>query len=121
MGNMGKYESGGCPVKRNIISHYFKKYGINWVSQTKKQYKTSLNMDNMTITDDKVISNHFNTFFNSAVEKLAKKYHTQLKPYSYLTVLKQFKKLLLKPLTDLINLYFSTRVFPKIFKQGKLI
>ena len=29
MGNMGKYESGGCPVKRNIISHYFKKYGIN--------------------------------------------------------------------------------------------
>ena len=78
-------------------------------------------MDKKTITDDKVISNHFNTFFNSAAEKLAKKYQTQLKPYSYLTVLKQFKKLLLKPLTDLINLYFSTRVFLKIFKQAKLI
>ena len=78
-------------------------------------------MDKKTITDDKVISNHFNTFFNSAVEKLAKKYQTQLKLYLYLTVLKQFKKLLLKPLTDLINLYFSTRVFPKIFKQGKVI
>ena len=36
-------------------------------------------------------------------------------------IFKEFKKLLLKPLTDLINLSFSTGLFPKILKQDKII
>ena len=36
-------------------------------------------------------------------------------------ILKQFKKLLSKLLTDLINLSFSTRLFSKILKQAKII
>ena len=41
---------------------------------------TDLNIDNETITDDKVSSNHFNKFFSSIAGKRAKKYQTQLKP-----------------------------------------
>ena len=33
----------------------------------------NLNIDNETITDDKVNSNHFNKFFNSIAGKLVKK------------------------------------------------
>ena len=40
----------------------------------------SLNIDNETIIDDKVISNHFNEFFSSVAGTLVKKYQTQLKP-----------------------------------------
>ena len=39
----------------------------------------NLTIDNETITDDTVIYNHFNKFFNSG--KLVKKYQTQLKPF----------------------------------------
>ena len=39
-----------------------------------------LNKDNETLTNDKVIFNHFNKFFSSIAGKLVKKYHTQLKP-----------------------------------------
>ena len=48
--------------------------------------------------------------------------HTAIGPESIPTIiLKQFKKLLLKPLTNLINLSFSTGLFPKILKQAKII
>ena len=39
----------------------------------------NLTIDNETITDDTVIYNHLNKFFNSG--KLVKKYQTQLKPF----------------------------------------
>ena len=37
------------------------------------------------------------------------------------TILKQLKKFLSKPLTNLINLSFSTGLFPKILKSAKII
>ena len=40
----------------------------------------SLNIDNETIADDEIISNHFNKFFNSVAGNLVKKYPKQLKP-----------------------------------------
>ena len=40
----------------------------------------SLNIDNETITGDKVISNHFNKFSSSVARKLVKKYQAQIKP-----------------------------------------
>ena len=39
----------------------------------------NLNIDNETITDNKVNSNHFNKFFSSIAGQLVKKYQTQLK------------------------------------------
>ena len=111
------------------------------VTNKKSKQRISLNIDNETITDDKVISNHFNKFFNSLAGKLSKntkqryispedaeaepdtlKVHKADEPGSIPTIiLRQFKKLLLKPLTDLINIFFSTGVFPKILKQAKII
>ena len=45
------------------------------------------------------------------------KVHEAVGPGSIPTIiLKQFKKLLSKPLTNLINLSFSTGLFPKILK-----
>ena len=113
-----------------------------------------------TITDDKVISNHFNKFFSSIVGKLVRKIPNTTKTFdSYLNkqseksfflspispddvealistlkvhkavgprsvstiILKQFKKLLSKPLANLIDLSFSTGLFPKFLKQAKII
>ena len=42
-----------------------------------------LNIDNETITEDKVISNHSNKFFSSVARKIVKKYQTQLKPLTH--------------------------------------
>ena len=50
------------------------------VTNKKSIQNINLNIDNETVTDDKVISNHFNKFFSSIAEKLVKKYQTQLKP-----------------------------------------
>ena len=50
------------------------------------------------------------------------KVHKVVGPGSIPTIiLKQFKKLLSKPLANLINLSFSTGLFPKILKQAKII
>ena len=46
------------------------------------------------------------------------KVHKAIRPDSIPTII---KKLLLKPLTNLINLSFSTGLFPKILKQAKII
>ena len=63
-------------IKRIVISHSFritKKIKKIWegirsiVSVTNKKsiHSINLNIDNETITDDKVFSNHFNKFFSS--------------------------------------------------------
>ena len=130
------------------------------MSHTKNQHKTNLNIDNEIITDDKVISNHFNKFFSSIAGKLVKKIPNATKTFdSYLNkqseksfllspispedietlistlkvykavgpgsvpkiISKQFKKLFSKPLTNLINLSFSTGLFSKILEQAKII
>ena len=130
------------------------------MSQTKNQYKTNLNIDNETITDDEVISNHFNKFFSSIAWKLVRKIpnttktsdshlskqsekpffpppisldgvealistpkvHKAVGPGSIPTIIiKQFKKLLSKPLANLINISFSIGLFTKILKQAKII
>ena len=119
-----------------------------------------LNKDNETLTNDKVIFNHFNKFFSSIAGKLVRKIPNTTKTFdSYLNkqseksfflsptssddvealistlkihktvgpgsistiILKQFKKLISKPLANLINLYFSTVLFSKVFKQAKII
>ena len=50
------------------------------------------------------------------------KVHKAVGPGSILTIIvKQFKKFLSKPLTNLINLSFSTGLFPKTFNQAKII
>ena len=50
------------------------------------------------------------------------KVHKAVGPGSILTIIvKQFKKFLSKPLTNLINLSFSTGLFPKTLKQAKII
>ena len=120
----------------------------------------NLNIDNETISDDKVIASHFNKFFSSIAGKLVRKIpnttktfdlylnkqsgksfflspilpddvealistlkvHKAVGPSSIPTIiLKQFKKFLSKPLANLINLSFSTGVFPKILNQAKII
>ena len=130
------------------------------VTNKKSIQNINLNIDNETITDDKVISNHFNKFFSSIAGKLVRKIPNTTKTFDlYLTkqseksfflspilpddiealistlkvhkavgpgsiptiILKQFKKLLSKPLANLINLSFSTGLFPKILKQAKII
>ena len=48
------------------------------VTNKKSIQNIILNIDNETLTDDKVISNHF---INSIAGKLAKKHLTQLKPF----------------------------------------
>ena len=128
------------------------------VTNKKSIQNINLNIDNETITDDKVISNHFNKFFSSIAGKLVRKIPNTTKTFdSYLNkqseksfflspispddvealistlkvhkvvgpgsiptiILKQFKKLLSKPLANLINLSFSTGLFPKNLKQAK--
>ena len=50
------------------------------------------------------------------------KVHKAVGPGSILTIIvKQFKKFLSKPLTNLINLSFSTGLFPKTLKQAIII
>ena len=50
------------------------------MSQNKNSIQNlSLNIDSETITDDKVISNHFVKFLSSVPGKLIKKFPTQLK------------------------------------------
>ena len=50
------------------------------------------------------------------------KVHKTVGPGSISTIiLKQFKKFISKPLENLINLSFSTGLFPKVFKQAKII
>ena len=48
------------------------------VTNKKSIQNIILNIDNETLTDDKVISNHF---INSIAGKLVKKHLTQLKPF----------------------------------------
>ena len=72
-------------VKRNAVDHSFMKIkkksvkvwtGITSIlSVTSKSsiQSISLNIDNETITDDEIISNHFNKFFSSVARNLAKK------------------------------------------------
>ena len=130
------------------------------VTNKKSIQNINLNIDNETITDDKVISNHFNKFFSSIAGKLVRKIPNTTKTFdSYLNkqsekyfflspiwpdnvealistlkvhkavgtgsiptiILKQFKKLLSKPLANLIKLSFSTGLFPKILNQAKII
>ena len=130
------------------------------VTNKKSMQNIKLNIDNETITNDKVIFNHFNKFFSSIAGKLVRKIpnitktfdsylnkqseksfflspmspedvealistlkvHKAVEPGSIPTIiLKQFKKLLLKTLANLINLSFSTGLFPKILKQAKII
>ena len=50
------------------------------VTNKKSIQNINLNIDNETITDDKVIPNHFKKFSSSIAGKRAKKYQTQLKP-----------------------------------------
>ena len=130
------------------------------VTNKKSIQDINLNIDNETITDDNVISNHFNKFFSSIAEKPVKKIPNSNKTFdSYLNkqsgksfflspispknvevlisilkvhkavglssiptiILKQFKKLPSKTLTNLVNLSFSTGLFSKILKQAKII
>ena len=126
------------------------------VTNKKSIQNINLNIDNGTITDDKVISNHFSSIagklvwkipnttktFDSYLNKLSQKsffvppispddakalirtlkVHKAVWPGSIPTIiLKQFKKLLLKPLANLINSSFSKGLFPKILKQAKVI
>ena len=69
-------------VKRNTVNHSFRKKkkkkstGITSIlSVTNKSpiQSISLNKDNETITDDEIVSNHFNKFFTSVARNLIKK------------------------------------------------
>ena len=130
------------------------------VTNKKSIQNINLNIDNETITDDKVISNHFNKFFSSIAGKLVRKipnttktfdsyFNKQSEKYLFLSpilpddvetlistlkvdkavgpgsiptiILKHFKKLLSKPLANLLDLSFSTGLLPKILKQAKII
>ena len=130
------------------------------ITNKKSMQNINLNIDNETITDDKVISNRFNKFFSSIAGKLVRKRPNTTKTFdSYLNkqsersfllspillddvealistlkvhkavgqgsiptiIVKQFKKLLSKPLANMINLSFPTGLFPKILKQAKII
>ena len=123
--------------------------GIRSLINTKKQKyhkQISLDIDNVTVTDELIIANHFNTFFTSIAQKLLrlipptqKTFQTYLKnrnqnsffltpttteeigdiignlknnkaigPHSIPTkILKDNKKELAQPLTELINLSFK--------------
>ena len=130
------------------------------ITNKKSIQNINLNIDIETITDDKVISNHFNKSFSSIAGKLVRKipnttktfdsyFNKQSEKYLFLSpilpddaetlistlkvdkavgpgsiptiILKQFKKLLSKPLANLIDLSFSTGLFPKILKEAKII
>ena len=55
------------------------------VTNKKSIQNINLNIDNDTITDDKVISNHFNKFFSSKAVKLVRKIPNATKTFdSYL-------------------------------------
>ena len=123
------------------------------VTNEKLIQNINLTIDSETITNDKVISNHFNKLFSSIAGKLVRKKPNTIKTFdSYLNkqsekssflspispddfealistltvrkvagpgsipkiILKQFKKLLSKPLANLTNLSFSAGLFPKI-------
>ena len=59
------------------------------VTNKKSIQNINLNIDNDTITDDKVISNHFNKFFSSIAGKLIRKIPNTTKTFdSYLNNLR---------------------------------
>ena len=51
------------------------------VTNKKSRQNINLNIDNETITDDKIISNHFNKFFSSIAGKLVKKIRNTTKTF----------------------------------------
>ena len=80
-------------VKRNTVNHSFRKIkkkstkvctGITSIlSVTNKSsiQSISLNIDNDTITDDEIISNHFNKFFSAVAGNLVKKVPSTTKAF----------------------------------------
>ena len=69
------------------------------VINKKSTQNISLNIDNETITDDKVISNHFNKFFSYVARKLVKKIPNTTKTFdSYLKKQSQ-KSFFLSPIS----------------------
>ena len=132
---------------------------ININTQT-KYAPICLQIIDSIVTDNKVIANEFNNFFNSIATKIDSKSvqtkttfqdtlknpneksffihpttkeeiednikllndHKTTGPNGILTqILKQFKKLLSEPLNNLINLSFTTGVFPNIAKIAKIV
>ena len=69
------------------------RYTINCVINKKTIQNIILNVYNETITDNNVISNHFNKFFSSIAGKLVKKIPNTTKTFdSYLRFQSTFKK-----------------------------
>ena len=91
------------------------------VTNKKSIQNINLNIDNETITDDKVISNHFNKFFSSIAGKLVRKIPNITKTFdSYLN--KQSKKsfFLSTISTDDAEALISTLKVHKVVEPGSI-
>ena len=91
------------------------------VTNKKSIQNINLNIDNETITDDKVISNHFNKFFSSIAGKLVRKIPNTTKTFdSYLN--KQSEKyFFLSPISpDDVEALISTLKVHKAVGPGSI-
>ena len=86
------------------------------VANKKSIQNINLNIDNETITDDKVISNHFNKLFTSIAGKLVRKIPNTTKTFDLYLNKQSEKSFFLSPiLPDDIEALISTL---KIHKAG---
>ena len=68
------------------------------VTNKKSIQNINLNIDNETITDDKVISNHFNKFFSSIAGKLVRKIPNTTKTFDLYLNKQSEKSFFLSPI-----------------------
>ena len=75
------------------------------VTNKKSKQNINLNIDNETITDDKVISNHFKKFFSSIAGKLIREIPNTTKIFDLYYLNKQSEKSLPDDIEALISIY----------------
>ena len=91
------------------------------VTNKKSIQNISLNKDNETITDDKVISNHFNKFFSSVAGKLVKKIPNTTKTFdSYLNKQSEKSFFLLPISPEDVEVLMSTLKVHKAVGPGRI-
>ena len=75
------------------------------VTNKKSKQNINLNIDNETITDDKVSSNHFKKFFSSIAGKLIREIPNTTKIFDLYYLNKQSEKSLPDDIEALISIY----------------
>ena len=98
-------------VKRNTVNHSFRKIkkksvkvwtcitSILSVTNKSSIQNISLNIDNETITDDEITSNHFNKFFSSVAGNLVKKVPNTTKTFDSSLNNKDEKRVFISPIS----------------------